>query len=117
MYMKKISIYFLLTFLMLSVTMLKAQDVVVGDTSALSQGKAMELYNNGINQVNSNYLQGAIESFNQAIELYPEFEKAYFNRGSVKFQMKDYQGAMTDINKVVELNPDSNKAHFIRGRI
>ncbi|PIZ06494.1 MAG: hypothetical protein COY57_01680 [Flavobacteriales bacterium CG_4_10_14_0_8_um_filter_32_5] len=95
---------------------LLAQDVVVGDTSSIVEGKAQDFYNSGVQKIEAKNLNGAVEDFNQAIELLPSFEKAYFNRGSVKYQLKNYNEAIVDFNKVVELNPDSNNAHFLRGR-
>ncbi len=42
--MKKMKLFIPLAFILLSANII-AQDVVVGDTSALSEGKAMEIYN------------------------------------------------------------------------
>ena len=78
-----------------------AQDVNVGDTSAFATMQAQELYNAGIEKFNAKNLQGAMSDFNQAIVLLPNFDKAYFNRGSIKYQLGDFKEAIIDFNKVI----------------
>ena len=58
----------------------------------------------------------AIENYNKAIELKPDFAYAYRNRG-VTHEINDrIDSAIGDYSKVIELNPDSSFAYSERGR-
>lgn len=45
----------------------------------------------------------AIKDYSVAINLYPEFAEAYYNRGISKKELKDYIGALNDMNKAIEI--------------
>ena len=45
----------------------------------------------------------------------PTLAWAYNNRGSAKFNLKDYQGAIEDYDKAIELDPNYAKAYNNRG--
>ena len=49
------------------------------------------------------------------IELKPDYTNAYYNRGIVKNNLKDYYGAIADYSKVIELEPDDADAYYNRG--
>ena len=87
--------WILLISIPLLISGLNAQDVEVnvGDSTALNKAKAMDLYNTGLQKLNSNQLDQAIADFNQAIELMPDFVQAYFNRGAAYFEQKKYKEA------------------------
>ena len=70
---------------------------------------------------NINYLEEAIKDFNKAIELNPNYSKAYYNRGNTKKDLAnaynniDYlEEAIKDYNKAIELNPNNSEAYFNR---
>jgi len=46
---------------------------------------------------------GAVDDFGKAIELDPEYQKAYFDRGLMKYYLKDRDGACADWKKSLEL--------------
>ncbi|MEA3451547.1 MAG: tetratricopeptide repeat protein, partial [Bacteroidota bacterium] len=46
---------------------------------------------------------GAIDAYNEAIKIKPEYGFAYSNRGSAKELTKDFKGACKDWKKAVEL--------------
>ena len=54
--------------------------------------------------------QRAIEVYNKAIEINPNFAKAYAERGSVKVLIKDYKGGIQDLNKAIELDIKDRKS-------
>ncbi len=61
-----------------------------------------------------NYL-GAIADLNRAIELDPNFARAYSNRGNTKDELGDSSGAIADYNRAIELNPKYDGAYLNRG--
>ena len=61
--------------------------------------------------------KGALQDYNKAIELNPNFAMAYNNRGNLRKDMNDKEGALQDYNKAIELNPNdadvyNNRADF-----
>lgn len=52
---------------------------------------------------------------NKVIELAPDFECAYYNRGNLFCQQNDYHAAMVDFNKAIALNPSFAEAYYNRG--
>lgn len=70
---------------------------------------------------NSN-LGEAIKSFDKAIELKPDFARAYVHRGVVKTYTGDKTGGLLDVGKAIvlsgkaiEAKPDDAEAYEIRG--
>ena len=59
--------------------------------------------------------KGAIEDYNKAIELKPDFAEAYNNQGVSRHNLSDYKGAIEDYNKAIELKPDYADAYYNRG--
>lgn len=47
----------------------------------------------------------AVKDFTKAIELQPNFSKAYFNRAQAYSSLKKYDNAIADFNKMVEIRP------------
>ena len=56
-----------------------------------------------------------IADYGQAIELDPEYEEAYYNRGSAKLNLGDHEGAIADYDQAIEFNPDLAVAYRNRG--
>ena len=57
----------------------------------------------------------AIEDFNKAIELNPEFDIAYNNRGVACIGKGEFDRAIEDYSKAIELNQDYAEAYYNRG--
>jgi len=55
--------------------------------------------------------KGAINDFNQAIELTPNDAKIYKFRAISKVKLEDYQAAIDDYNQAIKLNPDDASAY------
>ena len=47
---------------------------------------------------------GAISDYTKAIQINPDFENAYINRGISKRKIGDYQGAISDYNKALTID-------------
>lgn len=70
-------------------------NVVEGD---LSQPK-------GLDSADTHALNAEIAELTELIEINPQDALAYYNRGVVKFELKDYQGAIADYTKAIEIDP------------
>jgi len=57
-------------------------------------------------------LQGAIDSYNKALGIYPEYSKAEYNLGNVYSLYEDFFGAVECYERSLNINPD-----FINARI
>jgi len=60
-------------------------------------------------------LEAAMEDYNLAIRLNPEYAKPYNNRGSIKFKQIDYLGAIQDYELAIGLDPCFADAYYNRG--
>jgi len=54
----------------------------------------------------------AIEQYRRAIEIQPNFAKAYNNLGGVYFLNRNYPGAVEEYKKAIELKPNYEEAYY-----
>jgi tetratricopeptide (TPR) repeat protein len=60
----------------------------------------------------------ALQSYNQAIKLNPNYADAYSNRGALKYlQLNDFQGALSDYNQAIKINPKLTIAYVRRAHL
>ncbi len=59
----------------------------------------------------------AIEAYNNAIRLDPNYAIAYNNRGNAYRDLKEYTKAIKDYNRAIDLNPRYAYAYYERGLI
>jgi tetratricopeptide (TPR) repeat protein len=59
--------------------------------------------------------QSAVDDFNEAIRLKPDYADAYNNRGGAYFKLRRYQLAVKDFNEAIRLKPDYADAYNNRG--
>lgn len=59
--------------------------------------------------------QEALEDYNEALTLEPNFYEALENRGAIKDELGDYEGAIADYSRSLELNPKSSISYLNRG--
>ena len=76
---------------------------------------AEELFNQGAEFLDQKKWDEAIEAFTRAIELKPDFVKAYNNRGFAYTEKGEYDRAIEDLNKAIELDPSDAYAYTNRG--
>jgi len=60
--------------------------------------------------------QGALEDYNQAIALNPQFAEAYLKRGAIRYKLGDDRGVLKDCNAALSINPDLAPAYYYQGR-
>ena len=60
------------------------------------------------------FFKNGIDDYSQVIKLNPENEEAFFERGSSKFEFKNYKAAIRDFSQVVKLNPSFWDAFMAR---
>lgn len=58
---------------------------------------------------------GAIEEYNQALQINPSFAQAYYNRGSAHLKLGDHQRSIEDFNQALRINPNYAEAYSDRG--
>lgn len=56
-----------------------------------------------------------LKDYEKALSIYPEFSFAWFNRGNVLLEMKDYRNALASYSKTITLDKDFAEAYFNRG--
>ncbi len=59
--------------------------------------------------------QGAIDSYNQAIQLQPDRAISYYFRAKTRHRSGNKLGAIDDFNKAIQLQPDYINAYISRG--
>jgi protein O-mannosyl-transferase len=74
-------------------------------------------YNRGVIFMNAKRNTEAINDFNKAIALKPDYTGALNNRGTLLIHEKKYDEALDDLNKAIELNPNLIEAYNNRGTI
>ena len=84
------------------------QEKINADTAAAEkaakEAKASQLFTEAFNEKDTSK---AIELYNQAIDIKPDFSEAYNNRGILRKDLNDQEGALQDYNKAIELDPNN----------
>ena len=69
----------------------------------------------GRTKFESNEFEAAIKHFDKAIELSPNYGKAYLNRALAKNKLEEYESAISDFDIAIELSPNDGIGYFGRG--
>jgi tetratricopeptide (TPR) repeat protein len=77
--------------------------------------KDFELANKAFNAEETGDYKGAVKYYTYYLEKYPDYSRAYYNRGIAKRHLEDYMGAIQDYSKAIELNPNYVDAYINRG--
>lgn len=82
---------------------------------ASKEKRAEEHFNKGFSYQNQGDLDKALEEYNKALELNPNYAQAYTNLGSIYVGKQDFDKAIQNFKKVLELNYLDKKAHYNLG--
>jgi len=85
-------------------------DLLLDDTR--KRAEAQKWFNRAYDEYQKGNNENAIEYYTKAIELNPDYAKAYNNRGVAYDVLKEYEKAISDYNKAIELNPEDAKAYY-----
>jgi Leucine-rich repeat (LRR) protein len=67
----------------------------------------------GQSKQDSGDINGAIDDFDRAIEINPDFALAYFHRGSAKSDLEDLVGALADLDRAIQIDDPSLDGAYI----
>ena len=76
--------------------------------------KAKEFYSRGVEKLQKGDPGAALEDFNLAIRLVPDYDGAYYSRGKIHFDLGEYAMAIADYTRATELNPEDAGAYANR---
>ncbi|MDZ7957377.1 MAG: tetratricopeptide repeat protein [Aulosira sp. DedQUE10] len=80
-----------------------------------NSSKAEAYLKQGLQRFESKDYQGAIEQFNQVLNIEPNNIYAYVSRGTAKMLLEQFQSAKTDFDTALKITPDIAYAHYFRG--
>ncbi len=81
--------------------------------SALEQAQA--LFYQGLQQARNGDLSEAIASYDKAIEIKPDADEYWFNRGLVLLYLEEFTEAIASYDRAIAIKPDFYKAWYNRG--
>jgi tetratricopeptide (TPR) repeat protein len=81
----------------------------------LQAQSAADAYDRGMLAVQKGDWNGAISQFDQAIQLNPHYDDAYYQRGYARQKKGDTDGAIADYNQALAVNANLDKAYTGRG--
>ncbi|MBD1829976.1 tetratricopeptide repeat protein [Microcoleus vaginatus GB1-A2] len=88
--------------------------VKVPSAPVATGSKADDFYIQGREKLNKGDYQGAIQEFNQAIQLNPNYGDAYNNRAAARYKLGDNQGTLKDISQFIRINPNYAQGYMSR---
>ena len=77
----------------------------------MSEQDKMALYKSGLKKYTEQNFTGALEDFDQALKLDPEFADVLQSMAHVYEKLEDYDAALEYARKAVEFNPDDFLTH------
>ncbi|MCZ8040759.1 MAG: tetratricopeptide repeat protein [Microcystis sp. LE17-20A] len=78
---------------------------------------ALDFFNQGVKRLQQGDLEAAINNFNEAIRLNPNYAQAYGNRGIAYSRLQQYDQSLADYNQFIRFNPNSAAAYYNRATL
>lgn len=79
--------------------------------------RAKVYVNRGLAQLGQGNKKAAIDDYNQALSLTPNYAEAYYERASIRSEQADKQEAFGDYTKAIQLQPKYIDAYIGRGEL
>lgn len=79
--------------------------------------RAAASYSLGIEKSDAKDYAGAIIDFNKAIELNPEYVRAYYERGRTQARLGDNASAIASCTQTIKIDPQDADAYYGRGTV
>ena len=73
--------------------------------------EAIKFFQNGMALIDSEDYDNAIQAFNRALDISPDFADAYEKRGMIWYYKRDFDKASKDYQKALEINPENVGAY------
>ncbi|NEO30990.1 MAG: tetratricopeptide repeat protein [Symploca sp. SIO3C6] len=89
---------------------------VMGVVTFLKATNATDLYNRGETLLELRRYEDALEAYNQAVEIRPEYAQAWKGIGNTLFGLQRYEDALEAYDQAIELLPDYLEAWKDRGK-
>ncbi|MCE2906496.1 MAG: tetratricopeptide repeat protein, partial [Anabaena sp. CoA2_C59] len=90
-------------------------DIFPGNQISYTNKDADSYNDSGVARYNLGDKQGAINYYNQALKVNPNYALAYNNRGNARYDLGDKQGAIDDYNQALNIDPNYALAYNGRG--
>ncbi|MCF0186456.1 MAG: tetratricopeptide repeat protein, partial [Bacteroidaceae bacterium] len=92
----------------------KAQETDITADNALSSAFGVK-NDNKVELTQVVEYNGIRQDFDKAIQLAPDFVYAYYNRGNLSMESKDYRAALMDYDKALSMDKELAEAYYNRG--
>ncbi|HAA32036.1 MAG TPA: protein kinase, partial [Cyanobacteria bacterium UBA8553] len=84
--------------------------------NVVKSNNATDLYSRGGTLLELKRFQDALEAYNRAVELKPEYAQAWNGQGNALLELKRYEDALNAYDKAIQLNPIYLEAWTSRGK-
>lgn len=91
---------------------IRRENTLFGIDQRVQTTLAESRYNRGTAYSSLKNYEEALKDYDKAIELDPQFSKAYNNRGKAHFALGNYQQAIIDMKRSVEIDPLYARAYY-----
>lgn len=90
--------------------------VETSDTQRSTAGAERIFHNRGIERSRIGFTSGAIEDFDRALSINPDYIAVLGDRAAARLQTGDFHGALSDFNKALETSPLIARLHAGRAQ-
>ena len=98
--------------LLLCSTIVYAEEDVQSGGPTPAELEAMRQLQKGTSSMRSKKYEEAIECFEKAVELKPEFTEAYYNIGISYIELGKHKDSAKVLKRVIQLDPDNANAYY-----